>query len=163
MIGTLAYTPKDAVTDRRPLRAYRPHPASGRLRYLRRTTFSNVLVGPETQGERIRIEGRIFDGLGLAGAATSWSRSGRPMRRDATIIPPTDRRTSRSIPSFRGWGRTGTNFETGLYMFETIKPGRVIGRRGRELMAPHVNVWLVARGINIGLSTRMYFADETDG
>ncbi len=28
--------------------------------------FSNVLVGPETQGERIRIEGRIFDGLSRA-------------------------------------------------------------------------------------------------
>ena len=26
--------------------------------------FSNVLVGPETHGERIRIEGRIFDGSG---------------------------------------------------------------------------------------------------
>jgi len=25
---------------------------------------SNVLVGPETQGERIRIEGRVFDGSG---------------------------------------------------------------------------------------------------
>jgi len=28
-------------------------------------------------------------------------------------------------------------------------------------MAPHVKVWLAARGINIGLSTRLYFADET--
>ena len=28
--------------------------------------FSNVLAGPETQGERIRIEGRIFDGSGFA-------------------------------------------------------------------------------------------------
>ena len=27
-------------------------------------------------------------------------------------------------------------------------------------MAPHVNVWIVARGINIGLHTRMYFCDE---
>jgi protocatechuate 3,4-dioxygenase beta subunit len=27
-------------------------------------------------------------------------------------------------------------------------------------MAPHVNLWVVARGINIGLNTRMYFADE---
>lgn len=27
-------------------------------------------------------------------------------------------------------------------------------------MAPHVNLWIVARGINIGLHTRMYFADE---
>jgi protocatechuate 3,4-dioxygenase alpha subunit len=27
-------------------------------------------------------------------------------------------------------------------------------------MAPHVNIWLAARGINIGLATRMYFDDE---
>jgi protocatechuate 3,4-dioxygenase alpha subunit len=27
-------------------------------------------------------------------------------------------------------------------------------------MAPHVNIWLAARGINIGLATRMYFEDE---
>ena len=36
------------------------------------------------------------------------------------------------------------------------------GRHGRKPMAPHVNVWLAARGINIGLNTRLYFADETD-
>ena len=29
-------------------------------------------------------------------------------------------------------------------------------------MAPHVNVWIVARGINIGLNTRMYFRDEAE-
>jgi protocatechuate 3,4-dioxygenase alpha subunit len=27
-------------------------------------------------------------------------------------------------------------------------------------MAPHINFWLASRGINIGLATRMYFADE---
>ena len=27
-------------------------------------------------------------------------------------------------------------------------------------MAPHINFWIAARGINIGLNTRMYFADE---
>ena len=41
-----------------------------------------------------------------------------------------------------------------------MKPGPVAGRRGHKPMAPHVNIWLVARGINIGLSTRLYFADE---
>ena len=30
------------------------------------------------------------------------------------------------------------------------------------MMAPHVNFWIVARGINIGLNTRMYFADESE-
>ena len=34
-----------------------------------------------------------------------------------------------------------------------------MGRNGRP-MAPHVNFWIVARGINIGLNTRMYFSDE---
>ena len=27
-------------------------------------------------------------------------------------------------------------------------------------MAPHITVWIVARGINIGLHTRLYFGDE---
>ena len=29
-------------------------------------------------------------------------------------------------------------------------------------MAPHINFWIVARGINIGLHTRMYFSDEAE-
>jgi len=29
-------------------------------------------------------------------------------------------------------------------------------------MAPHINFWIVARGINVGLNTRMYFADERE-
>ena len=29
-------------------------------------------------------------------------------------------------------------------------------------MAPHVNFWIVARGINLGLNTRMYFSDEEE-
>jgi protocatechuate 3,4-dioxygenase alpha subunit len=62
----------------------------------------------------------------------------------------------------RGWGRAGSDFQTGLYTFETIKPGPVAGRTGRGTMAPHVSFWIVARGINIGLNTRMYFGDEAE-
>jgi protocatechuate 3,4-dioxygenase alpha subunit len=123
--------------------------------------FSHVLVGPDTVGERIRIEGRIFDGLGALARdvlVEIWqaNTAGR-------YNHPADRQEDKaSDPTFRGWGRTGTNFETGLYTFETIKPGSVIGRRGHRPMAPHVNVWLAARGINIGLSTRLYFSDEAE-
>jgi protocatechuate 3,4-dioxygenase alpha subunit len=75
---------------------------------------------------------------------------------------PADRQTDKPLDAdFRGWGRAGTDFASGLYQFETVKPGPVIGRRGYKPMAPHVNLWLAARGINIGLSTRLYFADET--
>lgn len=120
--------------------------------------FDNTLVAPGTRGERIRIEGRILDGTGspvrdLLVEIWQANAAGR-------YNHPADRQEDKPIDqSFRGWGRAGTDFETAVYAFETIKPGRVIGRRG-GLMAPHVNFWLAARGVNIGLSTRMYFADE---
>jgi len=62
---------------------------------------------------------------------------------------------------FRGWGRVITDFETGEWGFDTVKPGPVPGR-GEGAQAPHLNLWIVARGINLGLNTRMYFADEAD-
>lgn len=121
--------------------------------------FSHALAGPDTPGERIRIEGRVLDGLGAPcrdilleiWQANAAGRYNHPA--DVQADKPLD-------PAFRGWGRTGTDFATGVYSFETVKPGPVIGRHGHTPMAPHVNVWLASRGINIGLSTRMYFADE---
>lgn len=62
-------------------------------------------------------------------------------------------------PEFTGWGRQPINFDTGIYTFETMKPERIPFPDGR-LQAPHVMLWIVARGINIGLHTRMYFGDE---
>lgn len=119
--------------------------------------FSNVLAGPKTKGEKIRIEGRVVDGSGTpvrdvllelwqANAAGKYSH-------------PADRQKKAPDPAFRGWGRACSDFDTGVWAFETIKPGAVEGRGGRP-MAPHVNLWIVARGINIGLNTRMYFSDE---
>lgn len=111
--------------------------------------FSNVLPGDGGgDGERIRIEGRVLDGLGA------------PCRDVLIELWQADAAGRYNPPGYRGWGRAGTDFDTGIWWFETIKPGPVIGRRGHKLMAPHVSLWLVSRGINIGLSTRMYFADE---
>ena len=45
----------------------------------------------------------------------------------ATTIRPTAR-TKPLDPDFRGWGRTGADFKTGIYTFETVKPGAVAGR-----------------------------------
>ncbi len=49
----------------------------------------------------------------------------------------------------------------GVFKFETIKPGSVPWPDGR-VQAPHIAFWIVARGINIGLHTRMYFPDEVE-
>ena len=73
---------------------------------------------------------------------------------------PEDPRAADCAPGFRGWGRVISDFDTGLFRFETVKPGPVAGRAGR-MQAPHLNLWLVSRGINIGLNTRMYFPEDT--
>ncbi len=54
---------------------------------------------------------------------------------------------------FRGWGRQPTDGETGLFRFNTIKPGAVPWPDGR-MQAPHISLCLVSRGINLGLHTR---------
>lgn len=117
--------------------------------------YGPVLAGPDTPGEHIRIEGRVLDGLGQPCRdvlVELWQANA-----DGVYDHPGDKRAAH--PSFHGWGRTGTDFQTGLYAFETVKPGPAPGRHARP-MAPHVNLWLVARGINLGLHTRMYFGDE---
>jgi protocatechuate 3,4-dioxygenase alpha subunit len=122
------------------------------------TNFSHVLINSHTEGERIIVEGRIFDGSGTpvrdvllevwqANAAGRYNH-------------PADRQQDKKLDEdFRGWGRTCSDFDSGVWRFDTIKPGSVVGRDGR-MMAPHLNLWIVARGINIGLNTRMYFSDE---
>ncbi|BDW94548.1 protocatechuate 3,4-dioxygenase subunit alpha [Thalassospira tepidiphila] len=122
--------------------------------------FTNVLADENTRGERMIIEGRVIDGTGtpLRDALLEiWQANA-----DGRYNHELDRQNSGKIDEdFRGWGRTGTDFDTAVYRFETIKPGVVSGRNGKD-MAPHINFWIVARGINIGLNTRMYFADEQD-
>jgi protocatechuate 3,4-dioxygenase alpha subunit len=49
--------------------------------------------------------------------------------------------------------------DDGRYSFQTVKPGPVPYPDGR-MQAPHISFWIVARGINIGLHTRMYFPEE---
>lgn len=115
------------------------------------------IAAPDVPGERIRVEGIVFDGTGSPVTDVLievWQADA------AGIYPhPEDPRHADCAKGFRGWGRIVPDFETGLWAFETIKPGAVPGRSGR-MMAPHISFWLVARGINIGLSTRMYFEDE---
>lgn len=117
------------------------------------------IAGPNAAGERIRVEGLVIDGTGAPikdALIEIWQANA------AGIYPHAeDRRAGEVEAGFRGWGRVITDFDSGLFAFETVKPGSVPGRGGR-VMAPHLNVWIAARGINIGLNTRMYFSDEAE-
>jgi protocatechuate 3,4-dioxygenase alpha subunit len=122
-----------------------------------RNELGHDIAGPDAAGERIRIEGVVFDGTGAPVKDVlieTW-------QADANGIHahPGDPRSSEVAPGFRGWGRVICDFDTGLWGFDTIKPGSVSGHAGKP-MAPHISLWIVARGINIGLSTRLYFSDE---
>ena len=55
---------------------------------------------------------------------------------------------------FQNWGRQAADLHTGHIRFDTLKPGAQTGA------APHILIWIVARGINLGLATRLYFPDE---
>ncbi|MFV0299677.1 MAG: protocatechuate 3,4-dioxygenase subunit alpha [Paracoccus sp. (in: a-proteobacteria)] len=115
------------------------------------------IAGPNAKGERIRYEGLVIDG------------KGSPVKDVLLEVWKANAHGQYAHPEgggdvedgFRGWGRVITDFETGEWGFDTVKPGSVVGRHGRP-MAPHLTFWIVARGINIGLNTRMYFEDETE-
>ena len=119
--------------------------------------LGQVIAGPLSEGERIRIEGRVLDGTGApvkdvlievwqANAAGRYNH-------------PEDTSEQEVESDFTGWSRVVPDFETGVFSFETVKPGPVPGPDGHR-QAPHLSLWLVARGINLGLNTRMYFGDE---
>ena len=112
------------------------------------------IAGPKAAGTRITVTGTVTDGTGAPVKdilIEVWQANA------AGIYPG----TGEVEDGFLGWGRVTPDFETGVFSFETMKPGKVTGPDARP-MAPHLNLWLVARGINVGLNTRMYFGDEDE-
>lgn len=115
------------------------------------------IAGPNAAGERIRVEGLVIDGTGSpvkdvmleAWQANAAGQYAHPEGGGAVEA------------GFRGWGRVITDFATGEWGFDTVKPGTVPGRNVTT-QAPHINLWIVARGINVGLNTRLYFDDEAE-
>lgn len=115
-----------------------------------------TMVNDSTRGERITVKARVFDGTGTPlreALVEIWQADS-----DGLYNSPSEMHGV-ADPDFTGWGRCPADMETGEFVFHTVKPGRVPFRDGR-LMAPHISFWIVARGINVGLNTRMYFGDE---
>lgn len=116
----------------------------------------NAIAGAATEGERIRVEGRVFDGernpvpdaLVELWQANSHGRYNHPA--DARDLP--------LDPTFSGWGRSGTDAD-GRFWFETVKPGAV-PFDATTWQAPHLCLTVLARGLLNQLQTRLYFADD---
>jgi protocatechuate 3,4-dioxygenase alpha subunit len=110
------------------------------------TTLGPDPATPDAAGEHITVEGVVWDG------------NGDPVTDVLIEVWQADaegRYHTSPSNSFRGWGRVVSDFDSGAWTFDTIKPGATPGEG-----APHIAFWIVARGINLGLNTRAYFDDE---
>jgi protocatechuate 3,4-dioxygenase, alpha subunit len=120
----------------------------------------NIVAGPGVPGTRIRAEGRVLDGdrnpiddalvdVWQANAAGRYRH-----RLDTRDELPLD-------DGFTGFGSAATAFQSGLWSFDTIKPGAVPDPHG-GMQAPHLNLIVQARGMLMPSFTRMYFPEDVD-
>lgn len=112
----------------------------------------NRMAKPGAPGEHIVLIGHVYDGNGHLvrdSFLEFWQANHEGVYDTAFDLEK----------SFNSFGRTATTFDAGEWTLHTIKPGVVKNAAGVP-MAPHINVSLFARGINIHLQTRLYFEDE---
>jgi protocatechuate 3,4-dioxygenase alpha subunit len=121
-----------------------------------RDVIHPALADETTPGERLRMEGTVYDGLGRPvpdalveiWQADAQGRHAHPLQAGAREPPA----------GFSGFGRCASD-DSGRFFFETIRPGAVPGPRGAP-QAPHLNVILGARGLPRLAFTRIYFAGD---
>lgn len=114
-----------------------------------RELFTEQVAAEGMAGERVRVEGRVFDGDGAVVSDAMieiWQADGQ------------GRFNAAGNAGFTGFGRCETSAE-GVYFFETVRPGALSGHDG-AVQAPHLTVSVFARGLLIRLMTRIYFSDE---
>lgn len=126
----------------------------GKTNYPWSQLINGNLVTADAVGERICIEGCMFDGDGapIDGILFEiWQADGQ-----GRYAHPRDPRRTNS--AFKGFGRVESD-TSGNFAFDTVKPGRVPGPNG-AMQAPHIVVAIHMRGILQHLFTRIYFSDE---
>ena len=104
------------------------------------------------KGQNIIIRGAVYDGTGWRmrdAMMESWQPD------SAGIFPG----NNGADPKVNGFCRFAADNESGEFTLKTVKPG-ALATNGGIMQAPHIALWVVARGINIGLQTRIYFDDE---
>jgi protocatechuate 3,4-dioxygenase alpha subunit len=125
--------------------------------YAYRSIGTGVIATEATEGERIRIVGRVLDGEGQPvpdALVEIWQANAHGRYNH----PADGRSDNRLDPDFKGFGRCGTGTRAdACFVFETVKPGRV-----GDGQAPHLNVIVMARGMTSHAFTRIYFSDEVE-
>jgi protocatechuate 3,4-dioxygenase alpha subunit len=145
LTGRLGQTPSQTVGPYFTLRLYQKG--------------EEILVPGGYPGERIVIEGHVYDGdrNHIEDALLEiWQANASGRYRH-----PDDTRDIDLDDGFTGFGRTVSDFETGGYRFETVKPGLVPDAEG-AFQAPHISLIVQGRGMLNPVFTRIYFSDEEE-
>ncbi|MGX1103239.1 MULTISPECIES: protocatechuate 3,4-dioxygenase subunit alpha [Bradyrhizobium] len=145
----------DGITPSQTVGPYFKYGLTPNGEYEWNDAFTSNLLTSDVSGERIRVEGKVYDGDGAVipdcmleiWQADAQGRFSDPQ--DARALPNS---------SFKGFGRCGTD-KNGAYAFDTIKPGSVPDADGKP-QAPHTLLAVFARGMLLHLYTRIYFEDE---
>lgn len=118
----------------------------------------NVITTSADGGERVVVTGRVFDGdrNHIEDALLEFWQADPGGRYNH----PDDHRETALDPAFTGFARALTDYKTGDFRLETVKPGRVPDMEG-DFQAPHISVIVQARGMLNPVFTRVYFSDET--
>lgn len=144
---TLKQTPSQTVG---PYFAYGLTPEQ--YGYALKSIAGPALTRSDTEGEHIRIEGRVLDGAGKPindALIEIWQADAQ-----GRLAHPADPRGSNA--SFKGFGRCGTGTDPeNRFWFDTVKPASIDGRQ-----APHISVTVLMRGMLLHAFTRIYFSDE---
>jgi protocatechuate 3,4-dioxygenase alpha subunit len=115
---------------------------------------SGAMAGADTDGTRIRLEGRVYDAEGAVvpdAMIEVWQADAQ-----GRYAHPADGRGSNA--GFSGFGRFGTGTDPeNRFIFDTVKPGSVGAGQ-----APHLNLVVFMRGMPLHAYTRVYFPDEAE-
>jgi protocatechuate 3,4-dioxygenase alpha subunit len=119
--------------------------------------YCDNLAREGVSGERVTIQGRVFDGDGVPvpdAILEVWQANAH-----GKYDHPEDTQDKPLEPGFKGYGRVATSAD-GAFRFATIKPGPVPGPNGKE-QAPHLVISVFMRGVLRRLVTRIYFPEES--
>ncbi len=147
----------DGITPSQTVGPYFAYGLTSNGKYDWNDAFSNNLVTPDTSGERIRVEGQVFDGDGAVVPDCMleiWQADAQGRFSD-----PQD---SRALPNstFKGFGRIGTDAKGG-YAFDTIKPGAYPWGNHHNAWRPaHIHFSVFGHSFVSRLVTQMYFPGD---